>query len=355
MNIKHGMAQACLLIFFAASQTCAQYTITLTTEPPAERIVPDGGAVKFTLHVADKNGKPASFAGAKITMQSPRRGRFFSTDFPWVENSTLLELQSGLQNGNFSFRYLMPIRGTYSLDVEVKNAAGGEPFKKNFQIKVYENPHEMRRLCMLAALLFITGFAAGFTIQKSKRALAAAALALFLVPSSLHAHGHEHKHIEGNAKEIHTIQNASNILAVTLTPGHGTVGKTTRLDMTLTDLKKNIIRQPVYFEVQAVNDEDKVDVFHAVFFAHEGRTAQALQFSDGADHTVTVRAFLRNPEEKNAKPAASFSKTIEVETFQPPKKIVARTLTYLLLLIALGVIAGEITGPLFSGAAAKKA
>ncbi len=330
----------------------AQYNITLATEPAAERIVPDSRAAKFTLHVTDESGKPALSAEAKIALKSPEHGKFFSTDFPWVENSTLLELQSELINGNFTFHYLMPIRGTYHLDVEVQKHGSADVFKKDFQLKVYENPNEMKRLYTLALILFGIGFTAGIYFQKSRGALAAAMLALLLLPSSLHAH--THKHIEGNGKEIHTIQNAATILSVTLTPGHGTVGKTTQFEIELADLKKNIIRHPVYFEVQTVNSEDKVDVFHAVFFAREGKTTQALQFSDGADHTVSIRAFLENPEGKLLKPAASFSKEIEVETFQPPKKIVAKTLSYFLLVLAMGVLAGEFFGQIAGGAAARK-
>lgn len=336
------LAQCCLawVFFFDGASAVAANTITLITEPPLKQIRPDTRPVLFTLSATDRQGKPVKSGYLKVTLKSPARSKIFSTDFPWVEGTTLLNLSAEIINGKFSFYYLPPIRGTYFLSVDFSEG-GSQPIgKNNFQLKIHENPDEMKHLYLLLGFLFIIGVLAGIFTQRSKTALTYAALMCLMLNGISHAHQKSHSKLKHEAQKNYRLSTPVHNLFVALAPNHGIVGRTTQLTIKLTDKGKNDLKEPAFVELQIINAEDRVDIFRAVLFTRTGNLSPAVQFSDGAEHWIHIRAFKGDPGKKEMKPVTSFSKKIQVETFQPPRKIVAKTLGFFLMIMTMGMFTG---------------
>ena len=73
---------------------------------------------RLTLLVTGTDGKPVAQGRVAIRLEAPEPGRFFSTDFPLVEGSRLLDMSLPLRQGRAEWKYLFPIRGQYRLTVE---------------------------------------------------------------------------------------------------------------------------------------------------------------------------------------------------------------------------------------------
>lgn len=336
------LALCCLawLFFFDGTGAAVGNTITLITKPPLKQIRPDTRPVLFTLSATDRQGKPVKSGYLKVTLKSPARSKIFSTDYPWVEGTTLFILSAEIINGEFSFYYLPPIRGTYSLSVDFSEGGSRTTGKNNFQLEIHENPDEMKRLYLLLGTLFLIGMLAGIFTQRSKTALAYAALLCLTLNGTSHAHQKSHGKLKHEAQKNYRLSTPIYNLSVTLAPNHGIVGRTTQLTIKLTDKGKNDLKVPAFVELQIINAEDRVDIFRAVLFTRTGNLSPAIQFSDGAEHWVHIRVFKDNPAKKEMKPVTSFSKKIQVETFQPPRKIVARTLGFFLMVMTMGMFTG---------------
>lgn len=331
-------------LFLLSGRTDAQPRVELIIEPGEDRIAPDRETVKFTLKLSGISGEPVPSARIKAALKSPKRGRFFSTDFPWVEDSTLLDMDAALTNGSFSFDYLIPIRGTYALRAKVFLKENAPPIEEIFTLNVRENPDEVKKLSLLIGILFAVGFFAGIFFRRSKTASAAVFLLIAFVPSPLHAHKAAHGGVKGSAQKSFSVKQEGRTLSVTLKPDHGIVGKLTCIQAAITDNTGNNVSEPAYFEINLANAEDNARVFDSVIFAPEGKTMQCVQTTDGANHILSLQAFDEDPKKSNAgaKPIAAFKKEIEVESFAPPKIVVAKTLGFFLAIMAFGVFTGSL-------------
>ena len=152
--------------------------IEFTTEPAMDRIIPDGEMAKLVFSVKDKGGKPVSRARLHITMDAPPSHPLFSTDFPIVEGSHLMDVEVDAPDGVLSIDYVMPIRGAYNLEVTAVPVAGHTPFEATTAktcLELNQAPSEVRNLCLLIAILAVYGGVSGFILGRSHRSVHAGA------------------------------------------------------------------------------------------------------------------------------------------------------------------------------------
>ncbi len=116
--------------------------------------------VRTVLIILDSNGRALKKGTAHIRLIAPAPGRFFSTDFPLVEGSELLEMDLPILQGRAAWEYVFPIRGHYRLEVR---AAGEETVEveRVFDLEVKESRVKLLYLAIFAIGLFAFGFIAG--------------------------------------------------------------------------------------------------------------------------------------------------------------------------------------------------
>jgi hypothetical protein len=92
------------------------------------------------------------------------------------------------------------------------------------------------------------------------------------------------------------------------------------------------------YEVQfhAIRLEDEAEILSMKSSSTDGSYKFAMQFFDGAEHEVTIA--LVDPATKSV--LAEKKITVEVEGFHPPFAVKAKTLAFLLLVIAFGMVLG---------------
>lgn len=104
----------------------AQPTVRLTTELPLNQIRPfeaeatkPQSSARLRLQVLDAAGKALENAEIGLTILTPPKNPWFTTDFPIVEGTKLLEMVAVAPKGELQIQQMLPIRGTYQLLVNV--------------------------------------------------------------------------------------------------------------------------------------------------------------------------------------------------------------------------------------------
>ncbi len=90
---------------------------------------------------------------------------------------------------------------------------------------------------------------------------------------------------------------------------------------------------PFTVQIEAVRLEDGAQILSLESISEDGTYDFAMQFFDGAEHEVTIA--LVNPATQSV--LAEKKATVDVEGFHPPFAVKAKTLVFLLLVIASGM------------------
>jgi len=107
---------------------------------------------------------------AHIRLVAPAPGRFFSTDFPVIEGTQLLDMELPVRQGRATWEYVFPIRGVYRLEVRATGEEGTE-IERVFDLEIRENRIKLFYLAIFALALFVFGFMAGRLFTGGKRGL----------------------------------------------------------------------------------------------------------------------------------------------------------------------------------------
>ncbi|TAK05775.1 hypothetical protein EPO44_06350 [bacterium] len=134
--------------------------IRIQTTPMLEEVRPLVEPVRIALAVLDSRGMPVRHGRLHIRLVAPQPGRLFSTDFPLVEGTPLLEMDFPIAQGGAAWEYVFPIRGIYRLEVRATGADGKE-IARVFELGVKENRMKLFYLGSFMAGLFFLGFIAG--------------------------------------------------------------------------------------------------------------------------------------------------------------------------------------------------
>lgn len=349
----------------------SQPSLQLITEPTLEQIRPfdattsaEQQPVRFTLQTLDSNKQPLRNAQVHLTLLTPPRSPWFSTDFPWVEGTTLLEFTQTSATGSLEFQQSLPIRGDYTLKAEVKPLVANDfqPFQQNLTFAIAENSGKYQNYFILLGFLILVGFTGGWIIGTKEKTqvgeiapqrvrlllsgLTVSAIAALLWMNisaelpSVHSHSdhnHDHDHHTHDHSETQILTNQAQNAGVSvklLGDNHAIVGQLANFQIkainpetqqAITDLPLTIQAHQLESDRVIFATQAKTDV--------QGQFSWQEQFFDGSPHQVIVTV----PVNEEAK-ALQVGQEIEVEGLHPPLFARLVSLGYMVMTLAIAFI-----------------
>ncbi len=351
--------------FFYGNQVfsqSSQASVQLLTEPALAQILPlSDKPIKFTLKALDKKGTILNNANIHLTLLTPPRSPWFSTDFPWVEGTTLLDINQSSKTGELQFQQTLPIRGNYIFKLEVNPLIPNtfKSFKQNLSLSVSENEIKYRNYAILLGLLLLIGFGGGWIIgaeeslqlgeiapQKVRLLLSSATIVaiitlLFICITA--EVGSSHSDHQNNHKlEIHQSE-------ITIPPVDQ--GKITDTNIQLLGEENATVGQLNNFLIKAINPQtqqpisnlpieikaNQLENNHLIFATQTetdstGKFTWQQQFFDGSPHELIVTISPKILTENNS---LQLGKTIEVAAIHPPLFTRLISLGYMILTLAI--------------------
>lgn len=344
---------ACLtLVLKLEKPVQAQPSIQLQTFPPLSQVVPNTEPVRIDLRAVGANQQPLTNAQMVVTLMTPSKTPFWSSDFPIVDGTTLLELADVATAGQLAFQTVLPIRGSYSLRVEVTplQAEDFKPFEQILTLQVPENPIKYRNAAILMGILLLAGLGCGWilgdrqvvhpgevTSRPVQTMLSVAiiiAIAVLLVVNISAEMTEAHK-VEGNNNTLTAVSQQSAEVQVEM------LGETVAL-----------VGQPSTQRIQVRGNSDITLKISAIglehnqpVFAYEtapktaGEFTWKQQFFDGAPHLVTVNVAPAKAASRHFEPF-SVNQKIHVEGIAPPLPVRLIGLVYYTSLFVAALAAG---------------
>jgi hypothetical protein len=348
-----------LIWLFNSSPVVSQPKVQLQTEPPLEQVIPDETIVKLEFQALDTDEQPLKDANVRVRILTPAKNPWFTSDFPIVEGTELLNLDAIAPQGNLKFEQVFPIRGKYRIEVRVNPQVKGafKAFEQSFTLNVPENAVKYRNLAVLAAILLGVGFGSGWilggdqTVRENEIApqpvrmllsgITIVAIAvLFLVNWSAEIAAH---HSEGDAVTFSTpsatIENEA-VQVELLGDTQTVVGNLATKTVQVTNPTTGKPRADVQVSVQSVALEN-----NALMFAYQGtpdttgKLTWQEQFFDGAPHSVIAEVTPLENSSGQFTPL-KISQEIEVKAIAPPLLRRLISLLYFTLIFVVGLIAG---------------
>ena len=361
-----------VIYVLAGFSQVAQPKVQLTTEPGVNQIFPfeaeatqPQSPARLKLQVLDASEQPLENAKIGLTILNPPKNPWFTTDFPIVEGTKLLEMAAVAPKGELQFQQMLPIRGTYQLLVNVtptlKNAFS--PIRQTLTLVVPENWVKYRNFGILVAILLTVGVVGGLVIGEGQRIapgevapqrvrlllsgaiVVAIAVLLFVNVSAEIAQSgmsmpmsHMTQSVPSSDKPT-TIQ--SGRLQLRLSgDDSATVGQPANFQVNVIDPKTSQPVADVFLKIQATQLED-----NWLAFAYQGvpdptgNFKWQQQFFDGAPHKIEVEVA---PQANAARQFQPFqvAKTIEVEGVAPPLSVRSIVLAYLTGVVVVGLLLG---------------
>jgi len=362
------------IIFYAwvGFSQSPQPTVRLTTEPQISQILPFEAEantplspVLLKLQALDAAGIPLENARIGLTILTPPKNPWFTTDFPIVEGTKLLDIEAIAPKGELQIQQMMPIRGNYQLLANVTPIAQNAfpPIQQTLTLSVPENWVKYRNFGILAAILLVVGLGGGLVIggkqqipageiapQKVRLLLSGgiiiAIATLLYVNVSAEIAQSEMSMPMSHMTESKPTEKTSPIVKsqgfeVRLSGDvSATVGKTVNLQVQVTDTKTNQPVTDVLLNIKTIQLENDW-----IAFAYKGvpdaagKLVWQEQFFDGAPHKVEVEV---SPEPNAARQFLPFqvSQTIEVEGVAPPLSVRLTVLAYLTGIVVAGMAIG---------------
>jgi hypothetical protein len=358
-----------------------QPTVRLLSDPPISQILPFEAeaavtpkSTRLTLQALDPVGYPLTNAKIHLQILAPEPTPWFTTDFPNVEGAKLLDVEAIAPKGELQVQQMLPIRGTYQLQVNVTPtvAQAFTPFEQTLSLDVPENPVKYRYFAILAIILLVMGLGGGWIIggkqqvgtgeiapQRVRLLLSGmtvlAIVALLFVNISAEmaeSHGTKHDHDHG-AIAHQASPDAQNIAA-----SQAGIKRSQGLEVRLAGDRQAIVGQPAHLKVQVIDTKTNQPVSDALLHikttAVEGEwvaldfqaatdTAGELQwletFLDGAPHKLEVAVLPKTGGVDQFQPF-QVAQEIEVEGIAPSLTVRFITLFYLTSIIVVGLAIG---------------
>jgi hypothetical protein len=383
-NLKYvGLALVtslvCVFLWFNSLPSDASApTVKLQTEPSLSQVLPDEAPVRVSLQAIDATGQPLSDVQFQLQLFTPGKTPWFTSDFPIVEGTKLLELGAKSPDGKVEFEQVMPIRGSYTLKAQVTPLTAGafESFEQSLQLSVPENTVKYRNAAILIGILILAGVGSGWVIggdqtvqdgevaPQTVRLLLSAAMivaiaVLFYVNisaefASAHHHGSaDHHSGEAEFASAHHHGSADHHSGETETSATISVRRSQDLEIRLSGDRQATVGELANQTIQVVNSKTGSPEANVVvnvksialednkqMFAYQGKTndqgklAWSEQFFDGAPHRVVAEVTPSNGT------ALQVSHEIEVEGIEPPLYIRFISLGYYTGVFALSLLTG---------------
>ena len=332
-------------------------TVKLTT-PPINQVLANDKPVSLAVQAVDPQGKPLKNAKIQLAIFTPSKTPWFSTDFPIVEGTQLLNLEAITLSGKLQVQQVLPIRGNYQLIVDVQ-PLDGKSFQATRQVlkfSVPENPVKYRNFAILAVILLCAGGCGGWVIggkqviqpgeiapQQVRLLLSGViiiAIASLLVVniSAEFAESHQHQHQAPHNQAKNQLSLPLNVQWLGDDSTH--VGQLAVMGVKLTDPKTGIAVKDVDLKIKAIQLEHDQTVFvYQGLSDVNGKLIWQQQFFDGASHQVEVEV---SPKAGaiNKFPPFTFFKEIEVEGIAPPLMGRFISLGYFTAILVVGLLLG---------------
>lgn len=355
-----------------------QPSVRLTTNPPINQVQPleaeattvlgsghYNPPVQLMLQAFDAQGQ--SLKDAKIHLQLFTRPKnpWFTTDFPIVEGTKLLDIEGNAPTGQLQVQQTLPIRGTYQLLVAVTPliANAFEPIKQTLTLTLPENPLKFRYFGILVVILLAVGLLGGWVIggrqpiqpgeiapQQVRLLLSglivvAIAALLWVNISAELAESHHTMSMPGMVEEVPPSGKPAKLQSQGLYmqlsgEKSATVGQPAKLQVSISDPKTS---QPVTDVVLKVTTTQLENNW--VAFAYEGtpdsngKLAWEQEFFDGAPHSVVVEVAPQANAKEQFQPF-QVAENIPVEGVAPPMSVRLISLTYFTGIVVIGLLLG---------------
>ncbi len=358
-----GLMSLVLLTIIGLSQT-PRSPIQLSTSPPvgqfypfeAEATTPQSPTV-LTFSARNSAGELLANSLFKIQIFTPPHTPFFSTDFPIVEGTKLLELNAIAPEGKLQFQQMLPIRGKYELLANVTPIVANQfsPIEQTLTLNVPENPVKYRNYAILIGVLLAVGIGGGWVMGKqplpqggeiapvrvrlllSGSVLVAIASLLVVNVSAEVSKSHSHSH----PSPIETAVIDDSQLQVQISGDkYATVGELANLQVQAIDPKTNQPLTDVLFKLKTTQLEN-----NWVAFAYQGlpdatgKLKWQQQFFDGAPHKLEVEVVPNSTASRQFQPVVA-TEEIEVDGIAPPFLTRLIGLGYLVATVVVGLAIG---------------
>jgi hypothetical protein len=367
---------ACFIIvvstaFIGVSQT-TQPSVQLLTVPEINKVTPleaeataflgSGKAnspVQVKLKARDAAGKPLENSQFHVQVLAPAPTPWFTTDFPIVEGTKLLDITANAPSGEFVMEQVFPIRGNYQVQVDVTPTVENAftPITQTLNLSVPENPLKIAYFPVVLAVLLAIGFGGGWVIGAKQEIQAgevaprqvrlllsgvtviAIASLLFFNINAEFAKAHDHQDVEKSANNLGLIQSQGLQLELT-GDKQATVGQLASFQAKITDIKTN---QPISDMNLAIKSTQLENNW--VAFSYQGVTdlngvlTWQEQFFDGSPHKVEV-AVLPNANSNQQFSSFAANQEVDVEGIAPPMLVRLIGLFYFTAVMVIGLFVG---------------
>jgi hypothetical protein len=309
--------------FFGSSSWADDINIYFKASPRLELLHPYSDPATLTFLVTGADGKPVAQGRAVIRLDAPERG-WFSTDFPQVEGSRLLDMSLPVRQGRAEWKYLFPIRGEYRLTVEF-TAIDATKATKTFTLVIRENKQKWVFLGIFSLALFTVGVIAGriFTSSRSSRAEEITAGFVLLLTSLM---------ASIDTVPAQEAEGAGKYGWLEIDPA--IVGKPSQIRWRLAGEVKTS-GQPVLLNLTIAHLEKGKTVFAVERLPVEREFAMNFQFADGADYRVTAIGHVTGGRMLRTE------QDIAVTGAESPARAMIPAIGFFLVVIALGLAVGR--------------
>ncbi|HEY9762199.1 MAG TPA: hypothetical protein V6D07_06710 [Trichocoleus sp.] len=347
-----GVAFLLGLLTLSGELAAAQPQVLLETTPVSSKVIPSQTPIKLRLVAKDEQGQPLQ-ANAQLSLQAPKPTPWLTSDFPWVEGTTLLKLAAPLENGEMVWSQIMPIRGQYTLTANFTPTQAGAfvPFQQQLTVGIPENPVKYRNALVLVAILLATGGAGGWVIGRGAASqttsqshsvqqlllwsvvLTATALLVLNISAEMASSHSDPMH---HALDLPAQEENFALTAALEGDQFAFVGQPTRQSITVNGSSQQL-PSDLRVTVKVVDLASEKSVFTYSGLLKDPAFAWDWQFYDAAPHQV--RARLTSASATDFKPL-QLGHTVEVQGKEPPLTTRFITLGYWLLIFIAAMLAG---------------
>jgi hypothetical protein len=311
------------IVVLSAIARAEEFNIYFKTSPPLQYLRPFYDPGSLSVLVTSADGKPIAQGWAEVRIEAPEPGRFFSTDFPLVEGTRLLEMRLPLRRGRAEWKYLFPIRGEHRVSLNVVTAEGKKA-SKVFPVEIREHRSKWYFLGLFTLALFALGVVAGriFTqaslMGKSKVAgCLLLSMSWWVLPAALLAQ-----------------ETGTGTYFGWLEIDPATVGKPVGVHWRL-EGEGRVERPAALLTLTIAHLEKGKTVFSIERLPSAGEFSMNFQFTDGAEYRVTAIAELQGRQPIRTE------RYVSVSGVEPPATAMIPAMGFFLAVIAAGLGVGR--------------
>ncbi|WP_013321088.1 hypothetical protein [Gloeothece verrucosa] len=365
---------ACLVIVIFSSivgfSQSPQPSVQLTTVPSMDHVIPFEAEattllgsgqfkppVQLKFRALDAVGQPLSNAQFHLQVLTPEKTPWFTTDFPLVEGTKLLDIVGDAPTGEFQIEQVFPIRGTYKLLVQVTPTLENAfvPMEQTLTLSVPENLAKFRYLSVLVGVLLVMGFIGGWVIgardeiqpgeiapRRVRFLLSGVTVVAIVALLSINISAEMG---QAHITQMSHVANDSGIVeseGLKLEIGgdyQATVGQPAALQVKLTDSQNQPVTGATFTIKTTQLENNWVAFAYQGVSDSQGQLMWQQEFFDGANHKIEVEVSPQHDATLQFQPFKA-SQEIEVIGVAPPLGVRLIGLFYLVGVLIIGLMMG---------------